>query len=274
MIVDTHQHFWIYDPVRDNWIDDSMQAIRRDFLPADLQPVLVRNQVDACIAVQADQSENETKFLLNLADKNSFIHGVIGWVDLCAENVAERLAYFSKHPKFKGVRHIVQAEDNDFLLRKDFQTGISKLANHALIYEILIKKEQLPNAVKLVDAFPDQIFVLDHIAKPNIKAGELKAWKSHIEQLAARENVYAKLSGLVTEADWKNWQFEDFTPYLDTVFKAFGTDRLMFGSDWPVSLLAADYQSVKSIIEKYISGFSEEEKNKIMGNNAINIYRL
>ena len=272
--IDTHQHFWKYSPQRDTWIDDSMQVLKKDYLPADLLPVLQQNNIDACIAVQADQSETETRFLLDLATKNDFIKAVVGWVDLRDKNVAERLKTFLKHPKFKGVRHIVQAETDDFLLREDFQNGISKLEEFDLVYEILIRKEQLPNAIKLVKKFPNQTFVLDHIAKPAIKTGDLEPWKTQIQELASYENVYCKVSGLLTEADWKNWKNIDFIPYLDTVFNAFDTSKLLFGSDWPVCLLAGAYRDVLSVIEKYMENFSKEIQEKVMGLNAVKCYKL
>jgi len=274
MQIDSHQHFWKYNAQRDTWIDDSMQVIRRNFLPEDLKPILEKNKIDGCIAVQADQSEDETTFLLNLTEENLFIKGVIGWVDLCADNIEERIAHFSKHSKFKGIRHIIQAESNDFLLRDDFQNGISKLEKFNLVYEILIKKEQLENTIKLVEKFPNQIFVLDHIAKPSIKDAKLEPWKKQIKTLANYENVFCKISGLVTEADLKNWKYQDFVPYLDVVFNAFGSNRLLFGSDWPVCLLAGNYKEVLAIIETYVASLSEDEKQNIMGNNASNIYKL
>lgn len=274
MRIDAHQHFWKFNPSRDKWIDNSMKILQKDFLPANLFPVLKKNNIDACIAVQADQSEEETHFLLDLADKNEFIKGVVGWVDLCVSNVDERLTYFSKHPKFKGVRHIIQAENNDYILRNDFQNGISKLEKHNLVYDILIRKEQLENTIKLVEEFPKQTFVLNHIAKPNIKNAEIEPWKSQIETLAKHQNVVCKVSGLVTEADRGNQQQEDFVPYLKTVFNAFGIDRLLFGSDWPVCLLGGTYKNTLQILEKFMADFSEEEKNKIIGLNALKIYTL
>jgi len=274
MKIDAHQHFWKFDPIRDAWIDDSMKILQQDFLPADLRPILKENNIDSCIAVQADQSETETAFLLSLASENDFIKGVVGWVDLCSENVEDRLAYFTKNVNFKGVRHIVQAETTDFLLRKDFQNGISKLEKFGLIYEILIRKEQLETAIKLVKKFPKQIFVVDHIAKPNIKDHEVEPWKTQIETLAKHTNVTCKISGLATEANLNNWKYEDFVPYLNIIFNAFGTDRILFGSDWPVCLLAGSYKKTSAIVKQYISSFSKEEQDKIMGKNAIKIYAL
>ena len=274
MKIDAHQHFWKYSPQRDTWIDDSMQVLKKDYLPADLCAILSKNEIDGCIAVQADQSEVETQFLLNLANENPFIKAVVGWVDLCADNIEERLAYFSKYPKFKGVRHIVQAEADDFLLQENFQHGIAKLKKFNLVYEILIRKEQLASVIAFVAKFPEQIFVLDHLAKPNIKDAEVTLWRHQIQQLAKFPNVYCKVSGMVTEADWNAWKYENFVPYLDVVFEAFGTERLLFGSDWPVCLLASNYDNVLTIMEKYISKLPEQQQQNIMGATATKIYNL
>ncbi|MEL7121094.1 MAG: amidohydrolase family protein [Bacteroidota bacterium] len=274
MRIDTHNHFWEYDPIRDSWIDDSMGAIRRDFLPQDLFPILHKSKVDACITVQANQSEKETTFLLELAEENSFIKGVVGWVDLLADNVEERLAFFSEQPKLKGIRHILQAEPNDFVLRKDFQNGIAHLNKFKLVYDILIYPSQIANSINLVEKFPDQTFVLDHVAKPDIRNNQILHWKKDIEILASYPNVFCKVSGLVTEASWNNWKYEDFKPYLDVVFEAFGVERIMFGSDWPVCLLAAKYDEVIGIVERYILQLSKEEKNKVMGLNAMKVYGI
>ena len=274
MRIDSHQHFWKYDALRDSWIDDSMKVIRRDFFPEDLMPILEEYNIDGCVAVQADQSEKETTFLLDFAEHNDGIKGVVGWVDLCADTVEDRLIHFSKNPYFKGVRHILQSEKEDFVLRKDFQNGISKLAPLGLTYDLLVFPNQLRNTIALVDRFPNQKFVLDHLAKPLIKAGELEEWKNAIIALAQRSNVYCKLSGMVTEADWKSWKKEDFKPYLDTVFSAFGTERLLYGSDWPVCLLAGQYGEVLGLVENYIQELSQKEKESIMGLNACDFYNL
>src|SRR5438270_1186686 len=232
MRIDSHQHFWVYDRERDGWITDEMAALKRDFLPKDLIPQLHANGIDRCIAVQADQSEKETFFLLDLAEKHPEIAGVVGWVDLVADNIEERLRYFSRFPKLRGFRHILQAEHEDrFMMRKEFLRGISCLAGHDLTYDILIYARHLPVADEFVRRFPEQKFVVDHLAKPGIKAGEIDAWSRGIRRLASNSNVYCKLSGMVVEADWSRWTPKDFKPYLDVVFDAFGTNRLMFGSD-------------------------------------------
>ena len=274
MKIDSHQHFWQFDPVRDAWIDDTMSVIRRDFLPEDLQPLLTENDIDGCVAVQADQSDTETEFLLALAAKNAFIKGVVGWVDLRSENAKERLAHYAKNSLFKGVRHIAQGEADDFLLRKDVQHGIGFLEQYDLTYDILVFARQLPAAIELVKAFPKQKFVLDHLAKPQFSKGLDKEWQANIEALAAHLNVFCKLSGMVTETEGFKWKKSDFTAFLDVVFTSFGKNRVMYGSDWPVCLLAADYAAQLNILQEYIADFSDLEKSKIMGGNATAFYDL
>ena len=274
MIIDSHQHFWKYDSVRDSWIDDTMKIIQRDFLPTDLEPILKTNNVDGCIAVQADQSEQETEFLLGLADKNSFIKGVVGWVNLRDTGVENRLEYFSRNTLFKGVRHILQAEKGDFMLDQAFLNGINKLAPLNLTYDLLIYPHQLKNCETLVSKFPNQKFVLNHLAKPSIKFGEIKTWKTAIKTLAALPNVYCKLSGLTTEADWYNWKTEDFTPYIDVIFEEFGAHRIMYGSDWPVCLLSGNYSKTKEIATTYIKKLSSVEQQQVMGLNTLHFYGI
>lgn len=274
MIIDSHQHFWKYDPVRDTWIDTSMDSIRKDFLPKDLLPILKENKIDGCIAVQADQSETETEFLLQCAEKNPFIKGVVGWVDLTANNLEERLEYYASNSLFKGVRHIVQAENDDYLLRDDVQNGIGKLLKYDLAYDILVFPNQLPSAIAIVEAFPNQKFILDHIAKPTISKAISEIWVHNIKQLSTHKNVYCKLSGMVTETINFKFKEDDFKPYIDVIFKAFGPDRIMFGSDWPVCLLAANYDKVLKIVNDYLENQSIEVKNNILGKNAIKIYNL
>ncbi len=274
MIIDSHQHFWKYHPKTHPWIDESMKAIAKDFLPSDLKPILDKNQVNGCVAVQAHDSERETDFLLEHAQNYSYIKGVVGWVDLQANNVNDRLSYFSKNTLFKGVRHIVQAEPIDFMLRNDFQNGIRKLAQYNLTYDILVYPHQLKNAIKLVKKFPDQRFVLDHIAKPKIPEGVNDQWQLNIQELASYTNVYCKLSGMVTETNNFQSHLYDFTPFLDIVVNAFGIDRVLYGSDWPVCLIAANYNKVMNIIVKYFSKHKESDYNKVMGLNAMKFYNL
>ncbi|MBZ4034121.1 amidohydrolase family protein [Flavobacterium sp. 17A] len=272
--IDSHQHFWKFDPVRDSWIDETMQNIQRDFLPEDLEPILKENQFEGCVAVQASQSEEETHFLLDLASKNDFIKGVVGWIDLRNENIEERLQFFSNQKKLKGFRHVVQGEPDDFMFGEAFRNGIKALKSFDYTYDILIFERQLPAAISLVKDFPNQRFVIDHIAKPDIKSGSIDSWKKGIEEIAKYDNVYCKISGMVTEADWKNWKPEDLKPYLDVVFENFSADKLMYGSDWPVLNVASDYTEVVKTLEDYIAKFSIEDQNKIWFENVITFYNL
>jgi L-fucono-1,5-lactonase len=275
MRIDSHQHFWRYDPVRDGWITNEMAVLKRDFMPDELMQRMREAGIDRAIAVQADQSEKETEFLLDLAEKNSAIAGVVGWVDLRDKNVNQRLEHFSRFPKLRGFRHIVQAETDDrFMMRDDFQRGVRALARHQFTYDILIYARHLPVAVEFMSRFPEQKFVLDHLAKPLIKAREIDVWARHIRAVAQHPNVYCKLSGMVTEADWTNWNAETLRPYLDVAFEAFGTERLMFGSDWPVCLLAGSYAQVQEVIENYTRDLSASDKAQIFGLNATRFYGL
>ena len=252
-----------------------MASIRRDFLPQNLIPELRQNRVDGTIAVQADQSEQETMFLLDLAGQHEFIRGVVGWVDLCSDRLPERLRFFSRFGKLRGFRHIVQAEkDNRFMLREDFLRGIGEFEAFGFTYDILIYPRQLPAAIELAEKFPRQKFVLDHIAKPAIKAREIAGWERDLRELAKAANVWCKVSGMITEADWRNWQPGDLQPYLDVVFDCFGAERLMFGSDWPVCLLAGSYGRVKEIIAKYTEALPHSAKSDIFGYNAARFYGL
>jgi L-fuconolactonase len=275
MKIDSHQHFWRYDAARDAWITESMAVLRRDFLPDHLAAELNANAIDASIAVQADQSENETMFLLDLAEKNKHIAGVVGWVDLLSPRLAERLEYFSHFSKLRGFRHIAQGEPDDrFLARENFVKGVAQLRAFDFTYDILIYPKQLPAAIDLAARLPEQRFVVDHVAKPEINSGKTAPWAAQVRELAQNKNVFCKLSGLVTEADWKHWKADDFKSYLDVVFDAFGVERLMFGSDWPVCLLAATYGQVKQLIENYVTCYSEADKDKIFGGNAARFYGL
>jgi L-fuconolactonase len=274
-IIDTHQHFWRYDQERDRWIGEHMAAIRRDFLPADLEVELRRHRVRGCVAVQASQSEAETQFLLDLAKRHDFILGVVGWVDLRSERVEARLAHFSRHDKFRGVRHVVQGEaDVNFVLRPEFRRGIAALAQHGLAYDILVYPHQLGAVLELVEQFPDQAFVIDHLAKPYIKDGFIRGWETLMRAIAQCGNVYCKISGLVTETDWTGWRYEDFTPYLDVVFSAFGPERVMYGSDWPVCMLGGTYGEVLNIVRRYASGTPLDEQRKLFAENAARFYGL
>ncbi len=274
-IIDAHQHFWKYDAIKHAWINDEMLVLKKDFLPDDFVLMYNQNNVKGSIAVQADQSEEETMFLLDLAEQYSWIKGVVGWVDLSSSNIEERLTHFAKFEKLKGFRHILQDEpDPNYILKEDFQQGIACLGKYDYTYDILIYPHQMPGALETIKRFPEQYFVIDHIAKPNIKEQSWKEWASSIQVMATHERVYCKVSGMVTEADWKNWKYEDFVPYLDVIFEAFGTERVMFGSDYPVSLLAASFEQVKEIISRYIVDLSHESQQKIWRDNAIKFYKL
>lgn len=273
--IDAHQHFWHYDPEAFGWINEEMAAIRRDFLPEDLKPELDAAGYSGCVAVQAQQTEGETEFLLGLAARHDFIKGVVGWVDLRDANAAQRLSYFSQFPELVGVRHVVQDEpDDEFLLNAAFMRGIGLLGQFGLTYDILIYPRHLLVAARFAARFPGQPFVLDHLAKPFIKDHELEPWARHLRDLARRENVYCKLSGMVTEADWLVWDHDDFTPYLDVALEAFGAHRLMIGSDWPVCKVAGAYSEVMQLVEEYIARLSPTEQAGILGGNAIRFYGL
>lgn len=275
MVIDAHQHFWHYHPVKDAWITDDMKVLQDNFLPEHLLPVLQENSVDGCVAVQADQSENETAFLLELADQHHFIRGVVGWIDLRAEDLEARLEYFKQFRALKGFRHIVQGEpDPSFLLRDDFCRGINMLARYNFTYDILVYPVQLPAVTAFVPKFPELRLVIDHLAKPYFKTGDISSWETHMRAIAQHPHVYCKLSGMVTEADWQKWEPAHFTPFLDVALEAFGPERLMFGSDWPVCKVAGTYAEVKGIIKDYISRLSETEQAGIMGGNAIRFYGL
>lgn len=275
MKIDAHQHFWIFDPVRDSWIDESMAVIQCDFSPADLKPILNRHGIDGCVAVQADQSEAETNFLLKQAAENDFIKAVVGWVDLRAQNIAEQLTDYISFNKLKGFRHVLQGDpDRSLMLKPAFKNGIKELERYNFTYDILIFPDQLIYAEELVKSFPNQKFVIDHIAKPYIKKKEVNDWAKDIAAVAMHDNVWCKVSGMVTEADWKNWQEADFTPYLDIVFEAFGTKRVMFGSDWPVCNVAGGYDRMINIVKNYTSKLSAEEQDNFWGNNAMEFYNI
>ncbi len=274
MLVDAHQHFWRFDPVRDSWITPEMAVLRRDYLPPELLSLMRENGVGGTVAVQADQSENETRFLLEIADEHPSVLGVVGWVDLLSSQVVERLEHFSQHARFRGVRHVAQAEPHDFLRRPEVIRGIGELRRFGLTYDVLVYPHQLPAALHLVQELPEQPFVVDHLAKPLIAEGRLEPWASQMMEMGRCANAWCKVSGLVTEADWTGWQREDFRPYLDLVLEAFGPDRLMFGSDWPVCLLAAEYKEVVDLAEDFFSQLSTEERARIFGVNAMDFYGL
>lgn len=273
--IDSHQHFWKYDAVRDSWITDEMGVIKKDFLPHHLQQLLQQNGLEGCVLVQSVQSEEHNAFLLEEARGNDFIKGIVGWVDFRAEDVAERLAYYKQFNIMKGFRQVLQGEaDRALMLKPEFMRGIEALEPFNFTYDILIYADQLKYVPQFVAAFPQQKFVIDHLAKPNIKAQQIDEWTIDMMAAAVHENVFCKISGMVTEADWKNWKKEDFIPYIDVVCEAFGPDRIMFGSDWPVCLVAASYEETISIVSEYFSSFTAEEQNQFFRTNAIQFYNL
>ncbi|PKA96540.1 L-fuconolactonase [Flavobacteriaceae bacterium MAR_2009_75] len=275
MKIDSHQHFWVYDTEKHAWIDDSMAQIRRDFLPADLKPIYETHNIDGCVAVQADQSLEETDFLINLAGANDLVKGVVGWVDLKSKKIAADLDRYSHQKILKGWRHIVQGEkDHNFLLRPDFLNGISLLKNYDYTYDILVFPHQLGAVLEFVKKFPNQKFVIDHMAKPYVKDGFFDGWAVLMKEIGKHENVFCKLSGMITEADYSTWTVEQLKPYINVVMQAFGSSRVMFGSDWPVCMVAGTYTHVLKIITDYISTFNAEEQNRIMGGNAIEFYNI
>lgn len=272
--IDAHQHFWQYQSKKQEWIDDTMAVIKKDFLPQNLAPVLLQHNIDGCIAVQADQTEAETNFLIDLAKQHNFIKGVVGWCDLNAANIKDRLAYYKQFNIVKGFRHVLQGEAPEFMLQPNFLNGIAALQQYSFTYDILVLPKHLQATIKLVQQNPNQQFVIDHIAKPYIKAGLINEWKKDIALLAKFENVCCKISGMVTEADYTLWKPTDFTPYLDVVVHAFGTNRIMYGSDWPVCLVAASYENMLAIVKNYFSSFTLTEQHDFFASNAIKFYKF
>ncbi len=273
--IDGHHHFWKYSAKEYGWIEDNMAVIRHNFLPADLNAEIAKAGVDGVVSVQARDTVEETGWLLDLASRNDFIRGVVGWVPLIDPRVGATIEKYISNPKLRSMRHVLQGEKDDrYMLRADFQNGIRTLHHYGLAYDILIFERHLPHAITLVDQHPGQVFVLDHIAKPKIKSHEISPWRENIKELARRPNVYCKISGMVTEADWKNWTEADLKPYLDTVVEAFTPRRLMFGSDWPVCLVAASYSRWRDTVGKAISKLSQAEQDRILGLTAIEAYGL
>jgi L-fuconolactonase len=272
--IDAHQHFWIYNQREYDWIDEAMASIRHDFLPSDLKSQLETNGFQGSVLVQVRQNLEETRWLLKLAENNPFILGVVGWVDLRSPRLGSELESFAENPRLVGIRHIVQSEPDDFLLQPDFLRGISMLEEFDLAYDILIYTKHLPVAAEFVKRFPRQRFVLDHLAKPPIKSGTVDAWARGMRVLASFPNVFAKVSGLVTEANWQAWKPEDVRPYLDVAFECFGPSRLMIGSDWPVCTVAASYARVVNLVKNYLSGYAAEEREAVLGGNAAKFWHL
>jgi L-fuconolactonase len=275
MRLDAHQHFWRFSPEEYGWIGPDMPVLKQNHLPEDLAPLLQEANLDGTVAIQARQTLAETQWLLDLADQYTFIRGVVGWVDLRGADLHSQLERFTAHPKFCGVRHVVQDEPDDrFMLRNDFLRGIAVLGEFELTYDILIYPRHLPVAKEMAGRFPDQPFVLDHKGKPRIRDGLLEPWASDIRRLAAYTNVTCKVSGMVTEADWLDWKPSDFQPYLDVVLEAFGPGRLMFGSDWPVCSLAATYDNVVGLVSAFAQQLTADEQAEVWGRTASRFYGL
>lgn len=275
MRIDAHQHFWKFSAKDYPWISRGMDVLACDHLPDDLEPHLRKWDIDGTILVQARQSIQETEFLLDLASRYSSIKGVVGWVDLCHSDVSAQLERLSAFPKLKGVRHVVQDEpEEDYVLRDDFMRGIGLLQQFDLVYDLLIRSQQLSAATKLARCFPEQIFVLNHIGKPPIRSGTIEPWRTEIRQLAALDNVVCKLSGMVTEADWKSWKPHEFTPYMEVVLDAFGPHRLMVGSDWPVCTLAASYEQVMDLAADFLARLAPADQKEVWGETASRIYKI
>ena len=273
--IDSHQHFWKYDPARNSWMTDEMDLLKKDYGPQELALFLDQCGLQGSVAVQASQTEEENKYLLQLAENYSLIKGIVGWVDLQSDSISERLSFYNDKKKIKGFRHVIHDEpDVDFMLRPAFLNGIKALKYFGYTYDLLIFPVHLPNALQLIRKFPDQPFVIDHIAKPRIRAQQISNWKKDLKPLASFPNVYCKISGMVTEASWKKWSQEDFTPYLDTVFELFGTKRILYGSDWPVCTLSATYAETYGIVKSYFEEFSVDEQDDFFGLNAKRLYHL
>jgi L-fuconolactonase len=274
--IDSHQHFWNYDPIRDSWMAPNMEIIQKDFLPSDLKSILERNGFEGSIVVQSDSQEIENDYQMAHAKVHHFIKGIVGWVDLCAENVDDRLAHYAQFPIIKGFRHILQAEPQvDFMLNTDFRNGISHLAKYGFIYEILVFPRHLKYAIELVSKFPNQKFVIDHLAKPYIKSALIEEWAKDMKQIAKFPNVWCKASAIATEAHWDSWKQEDFEPYLKVVFDAFSSKRIMFGSDWPVCTLAGSYEQTLQIFESFILKYlTLPEIEDVFYSNAVKFYKL
>ncbi len=275
MTIDAHHHLWRYTPQEYGWIDDTMQLLRRDFLPADLKSAMRSAGVDGTIAVQARQTLEETRWLLDLADENDEIRGVTGWAPIAGPEFPGVMEEFDGRAKLKALRHVIQGErDENYILREDFNSGVRALEGSGLVYEILIYERHLPQTIEFVDRHPNQLFVLDHLAKPLIAGGVKEPWAMQMRELGKRENVWCKVSGMVTEADWRAWTPETLKPYMDVAVEAFGPQRLMAGSDWPVCLVACSYERWWQVLRAYFSSFSQQEREKIFGQNAVEVYNL
>ena len=275
MIIDAHQHFWVYDPVGYAWINDDMKAIRRDFGPADLESILERNGVDGTVVVQVEEKNEDTLFMLDHAERNDFIKGVVGWTDLTSPRLEDDLRSWKRYGKLKGFRAIMQgAPDDRYLSNKDFQAGVRKLHTFGYTYDVLIYHDQMVSAAKFLEKCPEQPIILDHIAKPAIRDGEIKKWREHMKVLASFPNLRCKLSGIITEARWDRWSYDLLYPYLETAAEFFGTGRLCYGSDWPVCLVAGKYDEVLGIVMRFLDQVNTVEREQVLSGNAISFYNL
>jgi L-fuconolactonase len=273
-VIDSHVHFWQFDAVRDAWITPDMQVIRRDFYPAHIAPLLNENNIAGIVAVQADQSDTETAFLLQLAKENPFIKGVVGWIDLTHRDIEDRLLAYKNEPNLRGFRHIAEGEADGFLTRNDVVRGIGLLGNHGFTYDILVRHHRLHDAIGLSEKLPAQPFMLDHCAKPALRTNQTENWATALKELAQNPNIYCKLSGLLTESHWHNCDEKSIYNCLDVVFDAFSTQRVAFGSDWPVMLLAGNYSQWLKMVQNYIAGFTPQEQENILHKNAERFYNL
>ena len=273
-IIDSHQHFWKYHPQNHAWINEDMKIIQKDFLPEELASIFGKERIDGCISVQVDQTEDETQFQIELAKNNPFIKGVVGWINLMNPSIEAALEKYQDYPIVKGFRHILQGEVKGFMLQPEFIDGLKALAKNNYTYDLLIYHHQIPEALELLKNLGELKIVVDHIAKPDIKNSHITEWSKNIKALAKYPNVHCKISGMTTEADWKNWTAEDLTPYLDIVVEAFGTNRLMFGSDWPVCLVASTYSHWLTTVKDYFSTFTNQEQAKIFASNCESFYTL
>ena len=273
--IDAHHHLWRYTAAEYGWLDEDMAMLQRDFLPPDLIAEMATAGIDGTIAVQARQTMEETHWLLDLADGTDAIRGVVGWADIAGEEFPGVMEEFDGRSKLKGLRHVIQGEkDEHYILREDFNSGIRTLLGSGLVYEILIYERHLADTIVFVDEHPKQVFVLDHVAKPLIAGGVMELWATRMKELGQRENVWCKVSGMVTEADWKSWTPEKLKPYLDVAVEAFGPERLMAGSDWPVCLVATGYAQWFRVLREYFAGFSKSEQAAVFGGTAVSVYGL
>jgi L-fuconolactonase len=273
--IDSHHHLWQFNAAEFDWIDDRMKVLQRDYLSADLEKVLHAENIDGAVAVQARQSIDETEWLLAMAARCECIRGVVGWAPLADSELERALDALASNPILKGFRHVIQAEpDENYILREDFNRGISALTKAGLVFDILILERQLPQAIEFVSRHPRQRFVLDHIGKPAIADHRYEPWRTNIARLAERENVSCKVSGMVTEASWQSWSEDDLRPYWDSVLEAFTPQRLMFGSDWPVCLVASSYSRWLEVVHKWVRRLSAPEQERILGATATEVYQL